>query len=277
MASYSTNLSMRTFSWSLFGIVRHQVAMLPVLFVLGVTAIKDAYEDRRRYLSDNKINHQTCRVFVGGARGRYVKKTWQNVKVRLHSGVELAPALEGKWMIWCLKTTWFCPTVGWLPVLTWGSTLLSLVIWEISLVRSATLCTCPATRSFRRTSCCSTHPTMKGFVTPKPLPSMENPISNNARSLRSVCHIGKLSKKCNHHVQLFPIHLLHLLLLSCYILVFPFYLIKDFFRRFNEFDPAEFQSTVECERPNNQIHKFTGGLIFLNFFGALFWLGFGLK
>ena len=55
--------------------------MLPVLFVLGVTAIKDAYEDRRRYLSDNKINKQTCRVFVGGARGRYVKETWQNVKV----------------------------------------------------------------------------------------------------------------------------------------------------------------------------------------------------
>lgn len=37
--------------------------MIPVLFVLAVTAVKDLYEDRRRYLSDRKVNHSTCRVF----------------------------------------------------------------------------------------------------------------------------------------------------------------------------------------------------------------------
>lgn len=40
-----------------------EVAMLPVLFVLGVTAIKDLFEDRRRHLSDKRINNSFCRVF----------------------------------------------------------------------------------------------------------------------------------------------------------------------------------------------------------------------
>lgn len=40
-----------------------EVAMLPVLFVLGVTAIKDLFEDRRRHLSDKRINNSFCRVY----------------------------------------------------------------------------------------------------------------------------------------------------------------------------------------------------------------------
>lgn len=40
-----------------------EIAMLPVLFVLGVTAIKDLFEDRRRRASDNRINNSTCRVY----------------------------------------------------------------------------------------------------------------------------------------------------------------------------------------------------------------------
>lgn len=40
-----------------------EVAMIPVLFVLGVTAIKDMFEDRRRHNSDKRINNSTCRVF----------------------------------------------------------------------------------------------------------------------------------------------------------------------------------------------------------------------
>ena len=40
-----------------------EVAMIPVIFVLAVTAIKDAYEDYRRYQSDKKINHLTCRIY----------------------------------------------------------------------------------------------------------------------------------------------------------------------------------------------------------------------
>lgn len=42
-----------------------EVAMIPVLFVLGVTAIKDLFEDQRRRASDKRINNSTCRVYNG--------------------------------------------------------------------------------------------------------------------------------------------------------------------------------------------------------------------
>jgi len=40
-----------------------EIAMLPVMFVLGVTAIKDLFEDRRRYNSDKRINNSHCRIW----------------------------------------------------------------------------------------------------------------------------------------------------------------------------------------------------------------------
>lgn len=42
-----------------------EISMLPVIFVLGVTAIKDIFEDRRRAESDKRVNNSTCRVFKG--------------------------------------------------------------------------------------------------------------------------------------------------------------------------------------------------------------------
>lgn len=42
-----------------------EVSLIPVLFVLGVTAIKDLFEDRRRRASDKRINNSTCRVYNG--------------------------------------------------------------------------------------------------------------------------------------------------------------------------------------------------------------------
>lgn len=42
-----------------------EIAMIPVLFVLGVTAIKDLFEDRRRRQSDKRINNTTCRTYNG--------------------------------------------------------------------------------------------------------------------------------------------------------------------------------------------------------------------
>lgn len=42
-----------------------EIAMLPLMFVLGVTAIKDLFEDRRRLASDKRINNSTCRVYHG--------------------------------------------------------------------------------------------------------------------------------------------------------------------------------------------------------------------
>ena len=40
-----------------------EVAMIPVIFVLGITAIKDAFEDFRRYRADKVINNLPCRVY----------------------------------------------------------------------------------------------------------------------------------------------------------------------------------------------------------------------
>lgn len=40
-----------------------EIAMIPLLIVLGVTAFKDLFEDRRRYASDKRINNSNCRVY----------------------------------------------------------------------------------------------------------------------------------------------------------------------------------------------------------------------
>ena len=39
------------------------IAMAPLIFVLSVTAIKDLFEDRRRYKSDKAVNNSICHVF----------------------------------------------------------------------------------------------------------------------------------------------------------------------------------------------------------------------
>ncbi|BET01538.1 E1-E2 ATPase [Nesidiocoris tenuis] len=57
-----------------------EVAMIPVMFVLGVTGVKDLFEDRRRHASDKRINYSTCRVYDGGEE-RYKKITWKEVRV----------------------------------------------------------------------------------------------------------------------------------------------------------------------------------------------------
>ncbi|KAG8198687.1 hypothetical protein JTE90_015512 [Oedothorax gibbosus] len=57
-----------------------EIAIIPVVFVLGVTAIKDWFEDIRRYKSDKRINNLTCRVY-SRTEGRYVKTLWKDVRV----------------------------------------------------------------------------------------------------------------------------------------------------------------------------------------------------
>lgn len=57
-----------------------EVAMIPVLFVLGVTGVKDLFEDRRRQASDKRINNSTCRVY-SSEEERYNKVTWKKVRV----------------------------------------------------------------------------------------------------------------------------------------------------------------------------------------------------
>lgn len=71
-----------------------EIAMIPVTFVLGVTAIKDLFEDRRRHASDKRINNSTVRVYVSEEE-RYKKLLWKDVRVGdlLHlSNNEVVPA-----------------------------------------------------------------------------------------------------------------------------------------------------------------------------------------
>ncbi|CAI5443996.1 unnamed protein product [Caenorhabditis angaria] len=56
------------------------ISVMPIAFVLGITAIKDAFEDYRRYKSDRKINHSTCRVW-DASQQRYRKLEWQHILV----------------------------------------------------------------------------------------------------------------------------------------------------------------------------------------------------
>ncbi|XP_026466761.1 probable phospholipid-transporting ATPase VD isoform X2 [Ctenocephalides felis] len=71
-----------------------EVAMIPVVFVLAVTAIKDLFEDRRRRISDHRINNSTCRIYKSEF-DQYKKVLWQNVRVgdMVHlSNNEVVPA-----------------------------------------------------------------------------------------------------------------------------------------------------------------------------------------
>ncbi|CAJ0943282.1 unnamed protein product, partial [Mesorhabditis belari] len=66
-------------NWEI-GLYGRMLAPIPIVFVLAVTAIKDALEDYRRYKSDQKINHQTCRVWDSREK-RYRKMFWKHILV----------------------------------------------------------------------------------------------------------------------------------------------------------------------------------------------------
>lgn len=63
-----------------------EIAMIPVIFVLAVTAIKDGFEDFRRYRSDKKINGQNCRVYSRWVFQIHVSggRLWQYDKTYCH-------------------------------------------------------------------------------------------------------------------------------------------------------------------------------------------------
>uniref|UniRef100_A0A0N5A897 Phospholipid-transporting ATPase n=1 Tax=Syphacia muris TaxID=451379 RepID=A0A0N5A897_9BILA len=64
----------------IIGAFGRYVSMIPILFVLSVTALKDIFEDYRRYKSDLQINHSKCRVWDNDQK-RYRKLEWCNVLV----------------------------------------------------------------------------------------------------------------------------------------------------------------------------------------------------
>ncbi|KAL5190953.1 Phospholipid-transporting ATPase 1 [Glycine soja] len=56
------------------------VSILPLAFVLFVTAVKDVYEDWRRHQNDKVENNRLASVMVDGGRS-FVEKKWRDVRV----------------------------------------------------------------------------------------------------------------------------------------------------------------------------------------------------
>ncbi|ELK28371.1 Putative phospholipid-transporting ATPase VB [Myotis davidii] len=57
-----------------------EVNLIPICIILGVTAIKDAWEDFQRYQSDKVINNRECLVYSRKEQS-YVQKRWRDVRV----------------------------------------------------------------------------------------------------------------------------------------------------------------------------------------------------
>nr|XP_012316500.1 probable phospholipid-transporting ATPase VB isoform X2 [Aotus nancymaae] len=57
-----------------------EVSMIPICIILAVTAIKDAWEDLRRYKSDKVINNRECLIYSRKEQ-TYVQKHWKDVRV----------------------------------------------------------------------------------------------------------------------------------------------------------------------------------------------------
>ncbi|XP_041054592.1 phospholipid-transporting ATPase VA [Carcharodon carcharias] len=62
------------------GAFQPELALAPVVFILAVTALKDLWEDYRRYRSDQEINHMDCLVYCRDEK-KYVEKYWKEVQV----------------------------------------------------------------------------------------------------------------------------------------------------------------------------------------------------
>ncbi|GMS92276.1 hypothetical protein PENTCL1PPCAC_14452, partial [Pristionchus entomophagus] len=56
------------------------ISCLPVIFILLLTAVKDALEDMRRRRLDNKVNNATCHVWDKNAN-RFRKMMWKHILV----------------------------------------------------------------------------------------------------------------------------------------------------------------------------------------------------
>ncbi|KAF7986654.1 hypothetical protein HWV62_26488 [Athelia sp. TMB] len=62
-----------------FSTISPGLVILPLLIVLGITSLKDAYEDIKRHQSDRRVNHTEIRVLAGGD---YVNPNMMEAKAR---------------------------------------------------------------------------------------------------------------------------------------------------------------------------------------------------
>ncbi|KAK6297999.1 hypothetical protein J4Q44_G00310540 [Coregonus suidteri] len=57
-----------------------EVALIPVCVILALTALKDGWEDYRRYRSDRRLNHTPCLIYCR-KEGDFVEHRWKDVRV----------------------------------------------------------------------------------------------------------------------------------------------------------------------------------------------------
>ncbi|KAK5856963.1 hypothetical protein PBY51_010237 [Eleginops maclovinus] len=57
-----------------------EIAVVPIILVLSVTAVKDMWEDYHRYKSDHSINRLPCHVYSSKQKA-YIEQRWQDVRV----------------------------------------------------------------------------------------------------------------------------------------------------------------------------------------------------
>uniref|UniRef100_UPI0037E9513F phospholipid-transporting ATPase VB n=1 Tax=Semicossyphus pulcher TaxID=241346 RepID=UPI0037E9513F len=57
-----------------------EVALIPICVIMSLTALKDAWEDFRRYQSDRKLNNTPCFIYSRRAT-QFVERCWKDVRV----------------------------------------------------------------------------------------------------------------------------------------------------------------------------------------------------
>ncbi|XP_078407140.1 phospholipid-transporting ATPase VB isoform X1 [Cetorhinus maximus] len=62
------------------GVFHKEITMLPLIIVMSITAIKDGFEDYKRYRFDKKINQARTQVFDWKQK-QYVEKCWKDIRV----------------------------------------------------------------------------------------------------------------------------------------------------------------------------------------------------
>ncbi|KAG7244929.1 hypothetical protein INR49_024326 [Caranx melampygus] len=57
-----------------------EVALIPICVIMSLTALKDAWEDFRRYQSDRKLNNTPCFIYSRKEK-EFIEKRWKDVRV----------------------------------------------------------------------------------------------------------------------------------------------------------------------------------------------------
>uniref|UniRef100_A0A3P9KND3 Phospholipid-transporting ATPase n=1 Tax=Oryzias latipes TaxID=8090 RepID=A0A3P9KND3_ORYLA len=57
-----------------------EVALIPICVIMFLTALKDGWEDFRRYQSDKKLNNMPCLIYSRTAK-HYIERRWKDVRV----------------------------------------------------------------------------------------------------------------------------------------------------------------------------------------------------